>query len=66
VFINSDSFTFADGGTLDDSPFLANAPISLGPNASSAVFQFLNAMIPGNQASNTYDGDFRNSRLVRR
>jgi hypothetical protein len=58
VFINSDSFTFAIGGAVDDSPFLNNAPLSLGAFASSGPFEFLTVTIPLAQASGTYDGAF--------
>ena len=56
VFINSDSFTFAIGGAVDDSPFLTNAPFSLGPSGSSGTFSFLDVTIPLGQAAGTYDG----------
>jgi hypothetical protein len=56
VFINGDSFTFGIGGAVDDSPFLFNAPISLGPSGSSGTFTFLDVTIPLGQAAGTYDG----------
>ncbi len=58
LFINSDSFTFAIAGALDDSPFLINAPISLAGNASSGSFVFLDVTIPQGQAGGAYDGVF--------
>jgi len=59
-YINSDSFTLAGfpGGSVDDSPFLTNAPLFLGPNASSGTFQFLTVTIPNNQAPGIYSGTF--------
>ena len=57
VFINSDSFTFAIAGA-DDTPFLINAPISLGPLGSAGPFEFLDVTIPLAQAPGTYDGVF--------
>jgi hypothetical protein len=56
VFINNDSFTFAIVGAADDSPFLTDAPLSLGPFASSGSFEFIDVTIPLAQAPGTYDG----------
>jgi hypothetical protein len=60
VFINSDTVTLTGfpPSALDDSPFLTNAPISLGPDAATGVFTFLNVTIPNNQSPATYDGVF--------
>ena len=60
VFINSDTVTLTGfpASALDDSPFLTNAPVSLGPNASTGVFVFLDVTIPNNQSPATYDGVF--------
>jgi hypothetical protein len=59
VFINSDSFTFGINGAVDDSPFLNNAPISLGPSGSSGpAFEFFDVTIPLGQLAGTYDGVF--------
>jgi len=55
VFINNDSFTFAITGAADDSPFLTNAPVSLGPNGTSGSFEFIDVTIPLAQAVGTYD-----------
>jgi hypothetical protein len=59
-FINSDSFALAGipPSGIDDSPFLNNAPLSLGPNASTGSFIFLKVTIPNNQASADYAGTF--------
>jgi hypothetical protein len=56
VFINNDSFTFAIVGAADDSPFLTNAPLSLGPSATSGSFEFIDVTIPLAQAPGTYGG----------
>jgi hypothetical protein len=56
-FINSDSFALA-GFTVDTTPFLIFAPISLGPGATTALFQFLTVTIPNNQTPGTYTGTF--------
>ena len=58
VFLNGDSFTFDIPNAVDDFPFLSDAPISLGPNASSGIFSFLNITVPGDQATGTYNGVF--------
>ena len=57
-YINSDSFTLAGGIPVDDSPFLANAPLSLGPSASTASFLFLTVTIPNGQTPADYAGTF--------
>jgi hypothetical protein len=59
-FINSDSFTLAGipAASVDVSPFLNNAPLSLGPNASTGSFLFLTVTIPNNQAAADYPGTF--------
>jgi hypothetical protein len=56
VFINADSFVFAISGVVDDSPFLLNAPLSLGPMEASALFAFLDISVPLGQAPGMYDG----------
>jgi hypothetical protein len=58
VFINSDSFTFAIPGALDDSPFLANAPASLDPSQTSSSFEFFEVDIPNDQPLGAYTGVF--------
>jgi PEP-CTERM motif len=59
LFINSDSFTFGINGAVDDSPFLDNAPISLGPLGSSGpAFAFFDVTIPLGEPMGTYDGVF--------
>jgi hypothetical protein len=58
VFINDDSFTFAIPGAVDASPFLNNAPLSLGPLGSAGPFEFLDVTIPLGQAPGIYDGVF--------
>jgi|SRR5579872_4770444 len=45
-FINGDTFNLTGLSGADDSPFLNNAPFSLGPGATSASFQFLAETIP--------------------
>jgi hypothetical protein len=56
VFINSDSFTFAIPGALDDSPFLNNAPFWLDPNETSTSFELFDVVIPAGTANGTYPG----------
>jgi hypothetical protein len=59
IFINSDLFTFGINGAVDDSPFLNDAPISLGPSGSSGpAFAFFDVTIPLGQPEGTYDGVF--------
>ncbi|HEY3840671.1 MAG TPA: PEP-CTERM sorting domain-containing protein [Bryobacteraceae bacterium] len=57
--IDSDSFTLAGFPTgVDDSPFLNNAPSSLGAGATTLPFEFFTVTIPLNQAPGTYNGSF--------
>jgi hypothetical protein len=60
VFITSDNIPFALPTGVDDSPFFANSPLSLGTGASafSGIFEFMDITIPLGQASGTYDGNF--------
>ena len=58
LFINSDSFTFAINGALDDSPFLLNAPLSINAGVTSADFEIFDVIIPGGQALGPYTGSF--------
>lgn len=55
-FINSDSFTFAIPGAVNDSSFLNFAPISLGPNALSTDFEMLAITVPNGEAPGHYQG----------
>jgi hypothetical protein len=62
-FLNGDS-VFVDGGSLDDSPYNANAPISMDPIiiSSSGDIDLFNVTIPayinGPASQNTYTGYF--------
>jgi hypothetical protein len=58
VFINSVSYTFdiSGAGVLDDSPFLLNAPLSLGPLGISPTFEFFTVTTPLSQAAGIYSG----------
>ena len=58
--IDSDSFTLAGfpAGSLDDSPFLNNAPTSLAAGATTPSFEFFTVTIPLNQGSGSFDGTF--------
>ena len=58
LFINADSFTFAINGALDDSPFLNNAPFSIGAGGTSFDFEMFDVNIPPGQASGPYGGVF--------
>lgn len=57
-YINSDSFVVAPGFTLDDSPFLSNAPLFLGPGGSTALFDFFTLTISPSQSPGLYSGTF--------
>ena len=58
VFLNSDSFTFAITGALNDTPFFLNSPFSMIAFESSGTFDLLEIVIPLGQAPGTYDGVF--------
>jgi len=58
-YINSDSFTLSSGPVLNDSPFLANAPIFVARGAtSSPAFLAFTVTIPLGQPSGDYAGVF--------
>lgn len=58
VFLNSDSFNFSGPGTIDDSDFLFNYPLTLDPGDSftGALFTLT---LPANFAIGTYSGYFQ-------
>lgn len=62
VFLNSDSLTFnGPASTLDDSPFLNNAPLSLGPAGSGSdtyTGGFFDVTLNSSAAPGTYFGTF--------
>jgi hypothetical protein len=57
LFINFDSFGFA-AGTLDDTPFFDNAPLSLDAGQTSPSFEFFDITLPADLAPGDYDGSF--------
>ena len=61
VFLNGDSPTFNGPGTIDDSAFLNNAPVSLGPTGSGSdtyTGSFFDITLPSSAAPSTYFGTF--------
>jgi len=59
VFLNADSsITSSTLVSVDDTPFLINAPLSLNPGQSSGPFALFNVDLPGNLAAGTYTGVF--------
>jgi hypothetical protein len=59
IFLNGDSSsTNSFLVSVDDTPFLLNAPISLGPGTSSGPFALFNVDLPGNLAPGVYTGIF--------
>ena len=58
VFITSDNIPFPFLSGVDDSPFFANSPLSLGSTGFSGIFEFMDITIPLGQAPGTYDGNF--------
>ena len=61
VFLNGDSPTFNGPGTIDDSAFLNNAPVSLGPaggGSDTYTGSFFDITLPSSAAPSTYFGTF--------
>lgn len=59
IWLNSDgSSTDSLLVSVDDSPFLANAPLFLDPGALSGPFALFNVDLPGNLAPGVYTGTF--------
>jgi len=61
VFLNGDSPTFNGPGTIDDSAFLNNAPVSLGPaggGSDTYTGSFFDIILPSSAAPGTYFGTF--------
>ena len=61
VFLNGDSPTFNGPGTIDDSAFLTNAPLSLGAMGSGSntyTGSFFDIILPSSAAPGTYFGTF--------
>jgi hypothetical protein len=61
-YLNSD-FSFVSGGTLDDSAYLNNAPLSMDPGDASGDIELFTVTVPaynssGTAADNTYTGFF--------
>ena len=59
VFLNGDSPTFNGPGTIDDSAFLNNAPVSLGPaggGSDTYTGSFFDIILPSSAAPGTYFG----------
>jgi hypothetical protein len=56
IFLNGDSSaTTSPSLTVDDAPFLANFPLTLGPHASSGPFALFNVLIVSNTLPGTYN-----------
>lgn len=59
IYLNGDSsVTDSLLVTIDDSPFLANAPLFLDPGASSGPFEIFDVNLPTNLAAGFYSGTF--------
>ena len=59
TFINSDSANITGSGfTIDDSPFLINAPLSMNGNTTTLAFEIIDVSIPSLAAPGSYGGAF--------
>ena len=57
TFINSDSANITGSGfTIDDSPFLINAPLSMNGNTTTLAFEIIDVSIPSLAAPGSYNG----------
>jgi len=59
IFLNSDGSSVSFPLTLDDTPFLLDAPLSLGPGTSSGPFAIFDIDLPPDTAPGMYSGDFQ-------
>ncbi|MFZ0087404.1 MAG: PEP-CTERM sorting domain-containing protein [Candidatus Acidiferrales bacterium] len=59
IFLNSDGSSASFPLTLDDTPFLLNAPLSLDPGASSGPFGLFDIDLPLDVAPGSYSGTFQ-------
>jgi hypothetical protein len=61
-YLNGDSASLTAGASLDDSPFINNAPLSLNPAGTSGDFDIFNVTVPayinGPPSEDTYIGSF--------
>ena len=56
MFLNADSWTTTSPFlSVDDTPFFANAPLTLDPNASTGTFALFSVLIDPNTPIGTYD-----------
>lgn len=59
IFLNGSAYDFsADNMVLDDSAFLANAPVSLAAGESSSLFPMFTLTVAPTVLENTYSGAF--------
>ena len=58
VFLNSDSLNIAAPLTGDDTKFFLFSPLSLGPGASSGIFQIFDITVPPSAPFGLYSGSF--------
>ena len=57
TFINSDSANITGPGfTIDDSPFLINAPLTMNGNTTTLAFEIIDVTIPSFAAPGSYNG----------
>ncbi len=57
TFINSDSANIGSGFTLNDSPFLINAPLTMNGNTTTLLaFEIIDVTIPSFAAPGSYNG----------
>jgi hypothetical protein len=61
LYLNADNLNLAgfDPSAIDDSPFFANAPLFLGPGASTGDISLFNITIPNPFATGNYGGTFQ-------
>lgn len=57
-YLNGDTFTSGGGGTLDDSPFFSNFPLSLSPG-TSYTDEIFDIVLPTDATPGIYSGSFQ-------
>jgi len=58
VFLNGDSLNLAAPLMADDTKFFLNSPLSIGPGATTPIFQIFDVTVPGGAPFGLYPGVF--------
>jgi hypothetical protein len=58
VFLNSDALNISAPLTADDTKFFLNSPLSIGPGATTPIFQIFDVTVPPGAPFGLYPGSF--------